>query len=163
MYEEYLYEYATNDMKKLKALCNREMKNLGGITMQDYDDLYSIGLEVLWRSVQVFSENYGIKFEYFLKHNINQKYKTYLSHLNKKRSIPRDLIDYDSLSHITTEDVYTEDLNSVIESLNKEEKTIVKMRMAGYKDCEIRQRMRLSRYKYKKVTQNMMDNNPFLR
>ena len=81
-------EYCGHDMAKLKATCYKLfVKQIGGIDKWEYDDLYSLGLNVLCNSIIKYSADKGCKFHTYLCGNLSRRYDTYKRDKNKdKRS-----------------------------------------------------------------------------
>lgn len=81
-------EYCEHDMAKLKATCYKLfIKQIGGIEKWEYDDLYSLGLNVLYHSIRKYSADKGCKFHTYLCGNLSRRYDTYKRDKNKdKRS-----------------------------------------------------------------------------
>lgn len=81
-------EYCEHDMAKLKATCYKLfIKQIGGIEKWEYDDLYSLGLNVLYHSIRKYSADKGCKFHTYLCGNLFRRYDTYKRDKNKdKRS-----------------------------------------------------------------------------
>lgn len=81
-------EYCKHDMAKLKATCYKLfIKQIGGIEKWEYDDLYSLGLNVLYHSIIKYSADKGCKFHTYLCGNLSRRYDTYKRDKNKdKRS-----------------------------------------------------------------------------
>lgn len=85
--EQVLEEYCSNEMKKLKEICYPKILKIGGISQMDYDDLYSIALEVIHHSVENYEETKNCKFSTYLNSNINKKFTSYIRDKNAiKRS-----------------------------------------------------------------------------
>lgn len=81
-------EYCEHDMAKLKATCYKIfVKKIGGIEKWEYDDLYSLGLNVLYNSIIKYSANKGCKFHTYLCGNLSRRCDSYKRDKNKdKRS-----------------------------------------------------------------------------
>lgn len=81
-------EYCKNNMAKLRATCYKLFtKQIGGIEKWEYDDLYSLGLNVLYHSIRKYSTDKGCKFHTYLCGNLSRRYHTYKRDKNKdKRS-----------------------------------------------------------------------------
>ena len=81
-------EYCEHDMAKLKATCYKLfVKQIGGIEKWEHDDLYSLGLNVLYHSIIKYSADKGCKFHTYLCGNLSRRYDTYKRDKNKdKRS-----------------------------------------------------------------------------
>lgn len=85
--EQILNEYCANEMQKLKQMCYPKICKIGGISQMDYDDLYSIALDVLRYSVERYDNSQDCKFSTYLNGNIDRKYSTYVrDKLREKRS-----------------------------------------------------------------------------
>ena len=81
-------EYCKHDMAKLKATCYKLFaRQIGGIEKWEYDDLYSLGLNVLYHSNRKYSADKGCKFHTYLCGNLSRRFDTYKRDKNKdKRS-----------------------------------------------------------------------------
>jgi len=81
-------EYCEHDMAKLKATCYKIfVKKIGGIDKWEYDDLYSLGLNVLCNSIIKYSADKGCKFHTYLCGNLSRRCDSYKRDKNKdKRS-----------------------------------------------------------------------------
>ncbi len=81
-------EYCGHDMAKLKATCYKIfVKKIGGIEKWEYDDLYSLGLNVLYNSIIKYSADKGCKFHTYLCGNLSRRCDSYKRDKNKdKRS-----------------------------------------------------------------------------
>lgn len=81
-------EYCKHDMAKLKATCYKIfVKKIGGIEKWEYDDLYSLGLNVLYNSIIKYSADKGCKFHTYLCGNLSRRCDSYKRDKNKdKRS-----------------------------------------------------------------------------
>lgn len=81
-------EYCEHDMAKLKATCYKIfVKKIGGIEKWEYDDLYSLGLNVLYNSIIKYSADKGCKFHTYLCGNLSRRCDSYKRDKNKdKRS-----------------------------------------------------------------------------
>lgn len=85
--EQMLNKYCSNEMQKLKKMCYPKICKIGGISQMDYDDLYSIALDVLRYSVERYDSSQNCKFSTYLSGNIDRKYSTYVrDKLREKRS-----------------------------------------------------------------------------
>lgn len=85
--EQILNEYCANEMQKLKQICHPKICKIGGISQMDYDDLYSIALDVLRYSVEEYDDLQNCKFSSYLSGNIDRKFSTYVrDRLREKRS-----------------------------------------------------------------------------
>ena len=79
-----LSRYCGNGMEGLRKLCNPLIARLGGITQADYDDFYSIALEVLSQSVERYDENTGCTFAAYYTGNVERRYINELRRRNTK-------------------------------------------------------------------------------
>lgn len=85
--EQILNKYCANEMQKLKKMCYPKICKIGGISQMNYDDLYSIALDVLRYSVERYDNSQNCKFSTYLSGNIDRKYSTYVrDNLREKRS-----------------------------------------------------------------------------
>lgn len=110
--EQILNEYCANEMQKLKQICHPKICKIGGISQMDYDDLYSIALDVLRYSVEEYDDLQNCKFSSYLSGNIDRKFSTYVrDRLREKRS---GEVQYDEEGNrlfyqAVSLDAYTED------------------------------------------------------
>lgn len=70
-------DYCDGDMKKLKRICFKKIRNACGDSNMDEDDLYSISMGVLIDSVKIYDEKQG-DFAHLLASNIQRKINTYI-------------------------------------------------------------------------------------
>lgn len=85
--EQILNKYCANEMQKLKQICYPKICKIGGISQMDYDDLYSIALDVLRYSVERYDSSQNCKFSTYLSGNIDRKFSTYVrDRTREKRS-----------------------------------------------------------------------------
>lgn len=70
-------DYCDGDMKKLKRICFKKIRNACGDSNMDEDDLYSISMGVLIDSVKIYNETQG-DFTHLLASNIQRKISTYI-------------------------------------------------------------------------------------
>lgn len=78
-------EYCGNNMSKLKSTCYKEFSRLGGIEKMEYDDLYSLGLNVLYHSIKKYSTDKNCKFHTYLVGNLSRRFDTYLRNKNRQK------------------------------------------------------------------------------
>lgn len=95
--EQILNEYCGNEMSKLKQFCYPKICKIGGISQMDYDDLYSIALEVLRDSAERYDDSQDCKFSTFLSNNLQNKFDTYVKNRNRlKRKCPGKMEYFDA-------------------------------------------------------------------
>lgn len=87
-------EYCGNNMAKLRSTCySIFIKRCGGIDDCDYDDLYSLGLNVLFHSIVSYNADKDCKFHSYLCGNLTRRYDTYNRDKNtyKRSNVQRDI------------------------------------------------------------------------
>lgn len=95
--EQILNEYCDNEMSKLKHFCYPKIRRIGGISQMDYDDLYSIALDVLRDTVERYDDSQDCQFSTFLSNNIQKKFDTYVRDRNRdKRKCPGEIEYFDA-------------------------------------------------------------------
>lgn len=85
-------DYCDGDMKKLKRICFKKIRNACGDSNMDEDDLYSISMGVLIDSVKIYDEKQG-DFAHLLASNIQRKINTYIrdtKYRYKRSNIQKD-------------------------------------------------------------------------
>ena len=88
MYMDELVDfYCANEMRKLKNMCDPMITKIGGVYQKDYDDYYSIALEVLFDSVKRYDEENECSFDCFLASNIKRKFNTEIRDRNRDRRV----------------------------------------------------------------------------
>lgn len=174
--EKILEEYCLNDMLKLKQICYPKICKIGGISYMDYDDLYSIALDVLRDSVEKYDDLQNCKFSTFLSNNITNKFDTYISYMNrKKRKCPVKMEYLDELieenvslgekipSNFTIEnelsdkiicsiDDFSDKMKKYLSRLSKLQVKIAMLLSEGYNQQEIMEELHISNTVY---TDNM--------
>lgn len=181
--EQILNEYCRNEMKKLKQICYPKIHKIGGISQMDYDDLYSVALDVLRYSVERYDESRGCKFSTYLSGNISRKYSTYVrDRLREKRS---DKVQYDEngnrvftqnisldnciedgmnfnkkiASNFNLEDEIglneDERVDSFLNKLNSIQRNILSSFMQGYRPNEVKQRLNISDKEYNEAIKSI--------
>lgn len=95
--ERILNEYCDNEMSKLKQFCYPKICKIGGISQMDYDDLYSIALDVLRDSAERYDGSQDCKFSTFLSNNLQNRFDTYVRDRNRvKRKCPGKMEYFDA-------------------------------------------------------------------
>lgn len=74
---EIVNEYCTNNMRKLKQVCYPKIRKMCGDSNADEDDIYSIAMDVLVKSIKIYDKSQG-DFETLLSSNIKKKIYTYI-------------------------------------------------------------------------------------
>lgn len=170
--QEKIEWYCSNEMSQLKKMCYPMIIKIGGISDKDYDDFYSIALEVLFDTTLRFNPEMEIDFDAFLASNIKRKFKTEIRNRNRSKRIPSKEIE--SINDFVTEDGL--ELGEVIPSkfdtykiaceyilggtkierylykLSHTQRRIVMLLSDGYKANEIRELLHMSNKDY---TQNL--------
>lgn len=158
-------EYCVDNMKKLKDLCYPLLIKIGGISQKDYDDFYSIALDVLTFSALNYDETVDCQFKTYLTSNIKRKFNTEIRDRNRGKRIPakkiesldakRDDNDQCTLNNVISdnsnvcENIINRTINSprIEEYMNKLSKTqrqIVLLLSDGYKSKEIRELLHIT-------------------
>lgn len=174
--ERILNEYCDNEMSKLKQFCYQKICNIGGISQMDYDDLYSIALEVLRDSAERYDGSQDCKFSTFLNNNLQNKFDTYVRNRNRvKRKCPGKMEYFDAhtedgvdltekiCSDFCIEDnlseefgfSYGDNVQQYLNSLSKTQRFIAEKIMLGYQHSEIREMLGFSENKYKRALSGM--------
>lgn len=174
--EQILNEYCGNEMAKLKQFCYPKIFKIGGISQMDYDDLYSIALDVLRDSAERYDGSQDCKFSTFLSNNLQNKFDTYVRDRNRdKRKCPGKMEYFDAptedgvdltekvRSDFCIEDNLSEEIGfsfgenvqKYLESLSKVQRFIAEKIMLGYQHSEIREMLGFSENKYKRAFSGM--------
>lgn len=167
--QQILETYCSNNMQKLKQLCYPQLNRIGGISDMDYDDFYSIALDVLWDSTERYDETNHCKFTTFLYSNIQKKFNTEIRNRNRKKKIPRDKIEYldaDTDSGINLHETATSSLDielqleeecscdsqcrvqEYLNCLSGRQKEIAELLKDGYAPGEIRSKLNITEKQY---------------
>lgn len=166
--QEILNSYCENEMRKLKKMCYPMITKIGGISEKDYDDFYSIALDVLADTSLRFSEENNCNFDSFLASNIKRKFNTEIRDRNRNKRIPAKNLE--SMSNLVTEDglelgeTIPSDFDTYLvacecmfggtkierylEKLSDLQKKIVSLLSDGYKASEIRELLHMSNKEY---------------
>ena len=103
--DQILFMYCDNNMAKLKRICQPMIVKIGGISNKDYDDFYSIALDVLNDTALRYDEDKECNFDGFLASNIKRKFNTEIRDRNRGKRIPAKMVD--SMHNLITEDGFT--------------------------------------------------------
>lgn len=174
--QKILKEYCDNEMVKLKQFCYPKICKIGGISQMDYDDLYSIALDVLRDSAERFDDSQNCKFATFLSNNLQNKFDTYVRDRNvEKRKCPGKMEYFDAFaedgvdltekirSDFCIEDNLSqefgfslgENIQQYLNSLSETQRFIAQKIMMGYQHSEIKEILKFSEKKYKRVLSGM--------
>lgn len=85
-------EYCADNLKKLKNVCYLKVKKACGDSNMDEDDLYSIAMDVLVKSVKIYDKSQG-NLETLLLNNIQNKFNTYIrdtKYRSKRSNVQKD-------------------------------------------------------------------------
>lgn len=74
---EIVNEYCRDNMRRLKKICYKRIRDICGDSNMDEDDLFSIAMDVLIKSVKTYDESQG-SLDAFLYNNIYKKSDTYI-------------------------------------------------------------------------------------
>lgn len=163
-----LFEYAENNMKKLKYICNPIIVKIGGISEKDYDDFYDIAIEALLDSCLRYEDDKGCQFKTFLIGNICRKVKSEIRDRNRKKRIPSKLIDsidnlifdegmglsevipssFDTHKEAFGTDIKEGKIEKYLNRLSIRQKKIVSLLANGYKANEIREILHMTPKEY---------------
>lgn len=170
--EQILNEYCGNEMSKLKQFCYPKICKIGGISQMDYDDLYSIALEVLRDSAERYDGSQDCKFSTFLSNNLQNKFDTYVRDRNRvKRKCPGKMEYFDVptedgvdltekiRSDFCIEDNLSEEIGFssddrvelFLEKLGKTQREILKLLMEGYSSLEVKEKLKITDVEYSSV------------
>lgn len=89
---EIVNEYCGDNMKRLKRICYKRIRDICGDSNMDEDDLFSIAMDVLIKSVKTYDESQG-SLDAFLYNNIYKKSDTYIrdtKYRSKRSNIQKD-------------------------------------------------------------------------
>lgn len=163
-------DYYCNDYnKRLKPIVDHIItKNFGWLPQKEYDDFYSIAGQAVWYCEEHYDENKGKTFELYLIDSLHRKFKTRITHNNRKKrnngtvdvSISK-LIDEES--NITIGDMLIQKeedgidilVDRYLELLTKKQRQVAKLMMEGYTDKDIKAELRISSEQYKVIVMNM--------
>lgn len=85
-------EYCRDNMKKLKKVCYKRIRDICGDSNMDEDDLFSVAMDVLIKSVKKYDKSQG-SLDTFLQKNIYKKSNTYLrdtKYVSKRSNVQKD-------------------------------------------------------------------------
>lgn len=166
--QQLLEVYCNNEMSKLKQLCYPLLIKIGGITEKDYDDFYSIALEVLADSVLKYDETQNCQFKTFLIGNIKRKFNTEVRDRNRLKCIPTKQIDsfdvlicedglplsetlpdkFDIYEELFGEDLSGTKIERYLSKLSILQRKIVSLLSEGYIAKEIKEILHISNKQY---------------
>lgn len=166
--DQILFMYCDNNMAKLKRICQPMIVKIGGVSNKDYDDFYSIALDVLNDTALRYDEDQECNFDGFLASNIKRKFNTEIRDRNREKRIPAKMVD--SMHNFITEDGFTlEDIISsnfdtyeaacgdhfegtkierYLKNLSNTQRQIVHYLVQGYDESEIRELLHMSKKDY---------------
>lgn len=162
-----LDEYCSDELKKLKQLCNPMLMKIGGISNSDYDDFYDIALETLADSIVKYDNSKSCHFKTFLKGNIERRFKNELRDRNRDKRIPLKQIesidyvcedgtllcelipsDFDVYREAFGEDLSDTKINIYLNKLSFLQRRIVNMLSDGHTSSEIKAALNLNARTY---------------
>lgn len=85
-------EYCNDNMRKLKKVCYKRIRDICGDSNMDEDDLFSIAMDVLIKSVKRYDKSQG-SLDKFLYNNIYKKSDTYIrdtKYIPKRSNVKKD-------------------------------------------------------------------------
>lgn len=166
--DQILFMYCDNNMAKLKRICQPMIVKIGGVSNKDYDDFYSIALDVLNDTALRYDEDQECNFDGFLASNIKRKFNTEIRDRNREKRIPAKMVD--SIHNLITEDGLTlEDvipsnfdtyesacgdhfegtkIERYLNNLSNIQRAIVQYLVQGYDEKEIRELLHMSKKDY---------------
>lgn len=165
---EEMKTYCDNNMKELKKICYPMLVKIGGISNKDYDDFYSIALEVLADSVVKYDSSKS-KFRTFLIGNIKRKFNTEVRDRNRKKriihnnTISIDVPNDDSMNIIETisdnitietllfsegSEKYSDKMESYLSRLSPLQKKVLHLLSIGFIKGEILEELHISSKEY---------------
>lgn len=159
-----LEEYCNNEMQKLKQICYPMIVKMGGISDKDYDDFYSIALEVLADSVFKFSDDKDCKFSTYLTGNISRRFKSELRDRNRNKRIAAKDIDslsilicadgtplsetipssFDTFEQACGSNISGTRVERYLNKLSKKQRKIILLLSDGYKAKEIQEMLHIN-------------------
>lgn len=175
---EWVNFYCTDDMKNIKKISYTLMAELGGISQKDYDDFYSIAQMTLLKAFDTYDEK--IPFEKFFRNCLKKKYFSELRDRNRdvrKANNGKYAISISTLTsgegNSTIEDTlvsdfriedeldektgfsFGENIQKYLDSLSETQRFIAKKVMDGHQHQEIREMLKISENKYKRILGGM--------
>ena len=166
--EEILMSYCNNEMDKLKKMCDPMIIKIGGISNKDYDDFYSIALDVLADTAKRYNPAHQCGFDSFLASNIKRRFKTEIRDRNRKKCIPASQLqsiyslisedgvelselipsDFDTFEEAFGEDLSGTKIERYLQRLSIRQREIVSLLSQGYNADEIREYLHMSKNEY---------------
>lgn len=167
--QQLLNEYCNNEMAKLKQFCYPKICKIGGISQMDYDDLYSIALEVLRDSADRYDDSQDCQFSTFLSNNLQNKFDTYVRDRNRgKRKCPGKMEYFDAptnegtdlrekiASEFSVEDNLSEEIGfssdekveKFLSKLSTMQRNILKLFIQGYNSSEVKEKLNITDKEY---------------
>lgn len=163
-----LHEYCDNELSKLRQVCYPVLIKIGGISDKDYDDFYSIALEVLSDSVFKFDDDKECSFQTFLTSNIKRKFNTEVRDRNRKKRIPAKQIqsinslvgddglelselipsNFDVFEEACGENFAGTKIERYFDRLSAIQREIVSLLSSGYKARDIREYLHMTAKEY---------------
>lgn len=174
--QQILEEYCGNQMAKLKQLCGSKINKIGGIAQMDYDDIYSIALEVLRDSTEKYEYLKGCSFAAYLNHNLQNRIDSYIRDRNRdKRKCPGPIEYLDAsagaglklyertASSFDLEEELAEKMGvsldervfKYLEALTARQRSIAGLIMQGCRPLEIRMKLKLTEKQYQDALKDM--------
>ena len=167
--EQILNKYYADNARELHRVVDKILMNFGGISNKDVDDFYSLANEVFTDIVKKYDRNRP--FEKFLYSCLSYKIKTEITARNcYKRMADRFSVSIDlpvsDDENFTIGDMLADSFNleeevigkeeegynmkmlSYLNRLSKVQKEILKLTIAGYKPCEICEKLHISGREY---------------
>lgn len=162
-------EYCSNDMRKLRFICGRFIRRIGGLSQMDHDDFLSRANELVWLAAKDYDETKAPTFHMFLVGCIKRKFDTEIRDRNRDKRIPvRKLVSLDTPldeeGHILAEllpgdfDIHAEafgesetqdiKMERYLQRLSKKQHKVVRLLMTGYQPAEIQDMLRMSGKEY---------------
>jgi len=150
---DYTQYYYANNGEKLKKMIDKILLNFGGIYDKDKDDFYSIGNEVFVSVLKSYRDG-AQSFGTYLRNCISNKIKTEISRRNamKRRGDTESLDNDDNPIDIVSDVDFEEDFLSqesakkMFESLSKTGQKIIRLRLQGKSDVEIKNELGLANH-----------------
>ena len=152
---DYTQYYYANNGEKLKKMIDKILLNFGGIYDKDKDDFYSIGNEVFVSVLKSYRDG-AQSFGTYLRNCIANKIKTEISRRNamKRRGETESLDNDDNPIDIVSDVDFEEDFLSqesakkMFESLSKTGQKIIRLRLQGKSDVEIKNELGLANHQF---------------
>ena len=148
---DYIKYYYANNGERIKKMVDGIIINFGGIYDKDKDDFYSIGNEVFVSAIKTYRDGKQ-SFGSYLRNCIFNKVKTEVTKRNAiKRNAEIEPLDCDGSPLDVVDDkdfeeefISNEMVKSRLESFGKIGQEIIRLRIQGMPDVEIKRKLKLT-------------------